>query len=100
MNILSWNCRGLGNPRTVQVFLLLVKEKRPNLVFLMETKLRKLKLESIRTKLAFENMFVVDCVGKSGGLALFWEEGWEVEVQNYSHRHINAIVRDQNLTVD
>jgi hypothetical protein len=100
MIILSWNCRGLGNPRTVQDFCQMVKEKRPNLVFLMETKLRKQKLEIIRSKLGFENMFVVDCVGKSGGLVLFWEEGWEVEVQNYSHRHINAIVHDQNLNAD
>jgi ribonuclease HI len=100
MNIISWNCRGLGNPRSVQDFRRLVKEKRPNLVFLMETKLRKYKLENIRVKVGFTNMFVVDCVGKSGGLALFWDDGWEVEVQNYSHRHINAIVHNQNNGLD
>jgi exonuclease III len=100
MSILSWNCRGLGNPRIVQDFRRMVKEKRPNIVFIMETKLRKRKLETIRLKVGFANMFVVDCVGRSGGLALFWEEGWGVEVQNYSHRHINAIVHDQNLAID
>ena len=77
-----------------------MKEKIPNLVILMKTKLYKQKWESIRTKLGFDNMFVVDYVRKSGGLVLFWEEGWEVEIQNYSHRHINAIVHDQNLILD
>jgi hypothetical protein len=38
-------------------------------------------------------MFVVDCVGKSGGLALLWSDETNVEVQNYSRRHINAKVK-------
>ena len=40
------------------------------MVFLMETKLKREKMEVIRHKLGFPNLFVVDCVGKSGGLAL------------------------------
>jgi hypothetical protein len=35
-------------------------------------------------------MLVVHCVGKSRGLALFWEDDIGVEIQNYSSRHINA----------
>ena len=38
MNLLSWNCRGLGNPRIVRDLHHMVKEKKPTLVFLMETK--------------------------------------------------------------
>jgi exonuclease III len=79
MNILSWNCRGLGNLRTVHDLRRMVKEKKPNLVFLMETKLRQKQMESIRVKLGFKNVFVVDCIGKGGGLALFWGAGCEVE---------------------
>jgi hypothetical protein len=51
----------------------------------METKLRKNKMENIQTKTGFNNMFVVEYVGKSGGLALFWEDGCDVEVQNFNH---------------
>ena len=29
-------------------------------------------MEVIRCKLNFENMFVIDSMGKSGGMALFW----------------------------
>jgi hypothetical protein len=60
----------------------MVQERRPNLVFLMETKLQKNKMEMVRPKISFDNLFVVECVGKSGGLALLWEDGCEVEVQN------------------
>jgi hypothetical protein len=48
----------------------------------METKLQKNKMEMVRPKIGFDNLFVVECVGKSGGLALLWEDGCEVEVQN------------------
>jgi hypothetical protein len=51
MMMLCWNCRGLGNPCAVRALHHLVKEKRPNLVFLMETKLCQNKMEIIRSKL-------------------------------------------------
>ncbi|XP_059450845.1 uncharacterized protein LOC132181612 [Corylus avellana] len=100
MIVLSWNCRGLRNPHTVHDVRWMVKVKRPNLVFLMETKLRQNKMEGIRMKLGFGNMFVVDCVGWSGGLVLFWEDGSGVEIQNFSHQHINAIVSNQNHSME
>ncbi|XP_059431636.1 uncharacterized protein LOC132165159 [Corylus avellana] len=99
MNIISWNCRGLGNLRTVHDLCRMVKEKRPSMVFLMETKLRKVKMEVIRYKLGFSNLFVVDCVGKSGGLALLWGDDVVVDIQNYSQRHINGIIQSPNSNV-
>jgi hypothetical protein len=53
----------------------------------------KVRMERIRVKLGFAGMFVVDSVGRSGRLALFWKETDELEIQNYSKRHINAIVK-------
>jgi hypothetical protein len=84
--------QGLGNPRTVQDLCRLVKEKRPDMVFLMETKLQIARLESLKLKLGFDCVFVVDCKGRSGGLALFWKEELQVVIQNYSMRHINGKV--------
>ncbi|XP_059434865.1 uncharacterized protein LOC132167846 [Corylus avellana] len=93
MMIITWNCRGLGNPRTVRELCCLVKQKKPVLVFLMETKLRKDRMESIRCKLGFLSMFVVDSVGRSGGLTLFWGEEICVIIQNFSQRHINGVIK-------
>ncbi|XP_059451054.1 uncharacterized protein LOC132181841 [Corylus avellana] len=95
MMILSWNCRGLGNPRAVKALSRLVKQKRPSLVFLMETKLRQTKMEQIRCTLGYNGLFVVDSIGRSGGLALFWSEEINVEIQNFSQYHINGVIRDQ-----
>jgi exonuclease III len=71
MNILSWNCQGIGSPWKVRDLHLLVKENNPNILFLMETKCKKSRLEYLRVKLGYGGLFVVDSVGRSGGLAFF-----------------------------
>jgi hypothetical protein len=70
-----------------------VKEKRPNFLFLIETISSKRCMESLRVRFGFQDLFVVEPIGRSGGLALFWQVAEELEIQNYSRRHINAIVR-------
>ena len=54
-------------------------------------------MDTIHHKLGYPNMFVVDCVGKGGGLGLLWGEEVMLEIQNYSHRHISAVVQDVAL---
>ena len=44
-------------------------------------------------------MFVVDCVEKGSGLALFWGDDISVDIQNFSHRHINGVIQFPNLDV-
>jgi hypothetical protein len=71
----------------------MVKDKRPSLVFLMENKVTKNK---VCIKLGMDNMFVVDCRGKSGGLILLWKSSALVEIQNFSCGHINVVVKVPN----
>jgi hypothetical protein len=68
------------------------EEKETQLGFHKETKLRQTKMECIRLKLGFSNMFMVDCMGKSGGLSLLWDKESGIEIQNFSQRHINATI--------
>jgi hypothetical protein len=93
MSLISWNCRGLGNPQTVRDLSQMVKEKKPCFLFLMETISNKRRMEWIRVKLGFASVFAVDPMGKSGGITLLWREGKDLEIQNFSRRHINAIVK-------
>jgi hypothetical protein len=41
-------------------------------------------MEKVRHKLGSANLFVVESVGKIGGLALLWEAESNVEIQNFS----------------
>jgi hypothetical protein len=75
----------------------MAEEKKPRILFLMETKCSKVHMEVVRIKLGFAGAFIVDSVGRSGGLALLWKDDKEVEIQNFSRRHINAVVKEDGL---
>jgi hypothetical protein len=93
MNLLSWNCRGLGNLQAVLVLHNLVKSEGPTVLFLMETKLDVRGMESIRVKLGFKFCFSVPCLGRSGGLALLWNDPAQVTIQNFSQNHVDSHVQ-------
>jgi len=58
----------------------LVRVKKPSLVFFMETKQLGRKVKSERIKLGFDGLFEVDCIRRSGGLALFWKLDAQVHI--------------------
>jgi exonuclease III len=95
MNLLSWNCRGVGSPGRVRDLYQLVKENHPNILFLLETKCQKNKLVLLRVKMGYGGFFVVDLVGRNGGLVLFWRDDVNLEIQNFSRRHINSIIKGE-----
>ncbi|KAL9440617.1 hypothetical protein AB3S75_019313 [Citrus x aurantiifolia] len=97
MSILSWNCRGLGHPRTVQVLVDLVRNKRPCFVFLIETLCNKNRLEQIKTKIGFDGLLVVDRVGRGGGLAFLWKAACEVTLLSYGQNYIDTEVEVADL---
>ena len=74
MSTLSWNCRGLGNLKTVQELVDIVSTKKPKLVFMIEMKVGRQQVERVKNKLKFEGCFIVDSAIRGGGLALFWKE--------------------------
>ncbi|XP_050290338.1 uncharacterized protein LOC126728582 [Quercus robur] len=94
MSAICWNCRGLGNPRTVGTLQKLVLEEDPTLVFLMETKFNVEEMVEIKRKLERSQGLVVPSVRRSGGLALLWKESLLVDVQTFSPRHIDVIVTE------
>lgn len=73
MSHISWNCRGLGNPRTVHALSDLIRDHRPIFLFLIETISFSNKIEELRVKFGFDYSFSVDKIGRSGGLAVLWK---------------------------
>jgi hypothetical protein len=57
-------------------------------------KCKRHKIEYIWVKMGFDCTFVVEPIGRSGGLALCWNDADMLEIQNFSRRHINAIVKN------
>jgi hypothetical protein len=95
MNPLAWNCRGLGNPRAVRTFRDLQKMKAPKVLFLSETKLNVEEMEWIRVGLKYDSAFVVPSKGRSGGLALLWDEDVDLSITSYTRFHVDAQIKSQ-----
>ncbi|KAJ9170090.1 hypothetical protein P3X46_018224 [Hevea brasiliensis] len=98
MSTISWNCRGLGNPRIVQALKDLMSDKKPNFVFLMETKIKQDKVLCVKQALGFKGSFMVDPSGLRGGLALFWKENHMAKLISYSAHHIDVQVCIEGIT--
>ncbi|KAL8104292.1 hypothetical protein AgCh_028495 [Apium graveolens] len=62
----------------------------------MTEEARKSKMEWVQMKLGYQGMFVVDCIGRSGGLAILWKESDQVEVLGYSQNHIDIKINMGN----
>ncbi|XP_048611438.1 uncharacterized protein LOC125585795 [Brassica napus] len=66
MRTLSWNCRGIGNDLTVRRLTEMCQKHHPGLVFLSETKNKRLLLQNIQADLGFDHLFTVEPLGLSG----------------------------------
>ncbi|KAH7851099.1 hypothetical protein Vadar_007269 [Vaccinium darrowii] len=88
--------KGIGRTVTSQALGELVRKNRPSIVFLMETKNNKVKVETIRRSLKFDFGFYVEPDGLSGGLALWWNDDVDLEVESASKNLIHSIVKDKS----
>lgn len=96
MSCISWNCRGLRNLRTIHVLRDLVRGRNPDVLFLIETLSKSSRIEELRLKLGFVYCFSVDCIGRSGGLAVFWKRTMDCSITGYSHNHIDLVFHERN----
>ena len=94
MNLLSWNARGLGDPRAVDKLRMLIRKSSPSLVFISETKLAGRAALVIKERVGFSSSIQVDSTGRSGGLLLMWNDDLEVSLKSFSSHHIDIDVTD------
>lgn len=86
----------MGNPRAVRALWDVVKSHKPNILFLMETLSNKERIKHLCGKLGFSNFWAVDCVGRSGGVALLWKSNVKCEVFNSDSNFIDAQITNAN----
>lgn len=92
MSVISWNCHELSNPRIIHEIMGVVSKKLHAFIFLMETKVSRLHTETLKVKLGFDELFYIDSVGRSGGLALLWKDRNFAQLISYSCNHIDIEV--------
>ncbi|KAG8645534.1 hypothetical protein MANES_10G071301v8 [Manihot esculenta] len=97
MIVLCWNCRRLGNPRTVNALKDLASSYKPDFLFLMETKALSYSMEFFRSFLHFDGCFSVNRQGSGGGLSLMWKSHVSVSVVGFSSNFIDSVVLEGNV---
>lgn len=71
---------------------MVIRSTCPSLVFLMENRLFGFAADTVKHKVGFANSLHVDCVGKSGGLLLLWDDELDIDLQSYFRRHIDVFI--------
>ena len=97
MTLLSWNCRGLENPQTVNALKKVIRLEDPEVVFLLETKSDVNWVNFVCDQCGFFESFIVPIDGLRGGLALFWKSEIRIGVRNSSLSDIDAVVEGDSL---
>ena len=93
MEILAWNCRGLNNDQAIQVLHTLIRQKKPYFIFLSETKVHDREyMNVVRLGIGYRYCETGYSVGQSGGVALFWKEGFDVRFLSKSKNHVDVEV--------
>jgi hypothetical protein len=54
------------------------------------------RIESLRWRLGLSNMMVKDCQGRSGGLAIFWQNGINFQLPGMSRLYIDGEVVEKD----
>ena len=93
MNLLNWNIRGLGNPRTRLVIRKILQKYEPQLFFVCETKLESAQIREECEKLNFDKCFAVSKKGKSGGITMMWSSDINVNILFYNRHYIDVEVQ-------
>lgn len=96
MKLLSWNVRGLGDPRTVREVGKIAHTFSPKVLLLIETRRSAVEMDRLRVKWGFDNCFAVDSIGRGGGLAVLWNNDFHSEVRSYSKNYIDMMVEDDS----
>ncbi|KAM1813664.1 hypothetical protein ACFX11_027427 [Malus domestica] len=87
---LFWNCHGLGSDTVVRALHGQIREHRPSMIFLSETKMKDHRIAKVRRRMGYVNGFDMAPVGTAGGLSLWWDDLIQVDVIDSSKHYIDA----------
>ena len=90
MNVIFWNCRGVGARSFPGLIRELQYKYKVDIVLLFETRCGGMKAKKIISKMGFNGSYVVDAQGFSGGLWVLWrDESWAVSIIGSSEQCVH-----------
>lgn len=97
MKLLCWNVRGAKGLRTFHDLKDLIRVHKPDLIFLIETKMTACQMGKLKSRLGMDEVLYVprneENGGASGGLCFFWRGNIEVSFISISFYFIDVWVK-------
>lgn len=94
MNLLCWNCHGLGHHAIVREVRELMKIYAPTMLCLVETQLDKARAESLASFGFDKSYYAVASSWRSGDFVIFWNQSINLLILGYSRYHVDALVKE------
>lgn len=90
MNVISWNCRGIGQKGFVPLIKDISREYDASMIFLLEIHASGDRVKKFVSKTGFDGSYSVDSMGQSGGILALWKTSvWKVQVLNHSNQFLH-----------
>lgn len=98
MKILSWNCQGLSKPRAIRTLRLILKDCKPDLIFISEVKtLFSTSISKALSSYSLSNHSFVPPIGLAVGLVMAWTNNINLTISLLNSTFIHAqITHDPN----
>ncbi|KAL0010193.1 hypothetical protein SO802_005301 [Lithocarpus litseifolius] len=68
MKILGWNWRGAGNTNFYRNFYNIIRNHRPSIAVILETRISGDRADATNSNLGFDNVYCLNANGFSGGI--------------------------------
>ena len=76
MKIISWNIRGCNHSRNIKILSRKIKQEKPDVLLLQETKCRYETLMRMGNKIwKGSSILAIDAEGMEGGMMILWNPG-------------------------
>lgn len=93
-DILVWNCRGAGNDRFRSHFKDLITSYKPDVVALLETKVKFSSMGMFFKNIGYKASTYVDPIGRAGGIWLLWDsDRVSLNITHVTSQAIHASVK-------
>ena len=99
MKIFSWNRRGFGSHWTTSYLREIWHKHKPDFLFLSEMKHDFDFVQRYKSHFGYDSLVTVDLNGRSGGLALFYNNEYQAKILYSSNRMIDieAVVNGKQV---
>lgn len=95
MTCVSWNCRGLVAATTFRELNDLIRDHKPAIIFLMQTRAHKERVNRIKRRFRYQHVFCVEAQRISRGLCLLWNDYYEVQIMDSCSNYIHTAVKER-----